>query len=137
MTSQFCRWNAVRRFFGTGRGYGFATIAPIVVVFGASATDLRAGSLNVFSRQSSPPQCVGVGPLGTRANAATAPIEAASTTTPMSPALFTTWAFEIVRLRARAVYSGFRAGVAELANALGLGPSGTEVPYRFKSCRPH
>src|SRR5205085_6567924 len=29
------------------------------------------------------------------------------------------------------------AGVAELANALGLGPSGAEVPYRFKSCRPH
>ena len=26
--------------------------------------------------------------------------------------------------------------MAELANALGLGPSGPQVPYRFKSCRP-
>src|SRR5207302_9923219 len=43
----------------------------------------------------------------------------------------------IVRFCVREVYSGRCAGVAELANALGLGPSGAEVPYRFKSCRPH
>src|SRR5207247_3266458 len=29
------------------------------------------------------------------------------------------------------------AGVAELANALGLGPSGADAPWRFESSRPH
>src|SRR5262249_7657626 len=48
-----------------------------------------------------------------------------------------TWQSGIVRFVSTTVYSGKRAGVAELANALGLGPSGAEVPYRFKSCRPH
>jgi hypothetical protein len=43
----------------------------------------------------------------------------------------------IVRFRKRTVYPWQRAGVAELANALGLGPSGVNTPYRFESCRPH
>ena len=61
----------------------------MVVVFGASATFVRAESLSVFRRQSVPPHFVGVGTCGDRAGAATAVAAAAKTSSTMSPAYFT------------------------------------------------
>src|SRR5215212_6322452 len=97
-TSQFCRWNAVRRLRGTGCGYGLSAIAPIVVVLGASATDFRAASLSVFIRQSWPPQRAGDGAWAVRADAATAAVAAARHNTAISTGRFTFWAREIYAL---------------------------------------
>ena len=41
------------------------------------------------------------------------------------------------RLLTAEAYPSRRAGVAELANAAGLGPVGPQGPWRFESSRPH
>ena len=97
----------------------------------------RCLSLNVFSCQVKPPQRAALGAAERVPAAAAAAAPAASKIRANAPVRFMNLAVVIVRLASATVYPGRVAGVAELANALGLGPSGVNAPYRFKSCRPH
>ena len=98
---------------------------------------MRCVSLNVFSRHVDPPQRSALGAAERVPAAAAAAAPAASKIRANAPVRFMNLAVVIVRLASPTVYPEQSAGVAELANALGLGPSGAQVPYRFKSCRPH
>ena len=87
-TSHVWRWKGVRRSFGRGRGKGRPPMAAIVVVMDARRTDLRPGSLNVFIRQSVPPQLAAVGVVDTRSMAAAAAAVAAMSRAAMRTASF-------------------------------------------------
>jgi hypothetical protein len=89
-----------------------------------SATFIRWGSLNVFKRQSWPPQRAAFGAAEWRPAAVAATTPAARKIRAKAATRIIFLAVVIVRFFAPKVYSGDAAGVAELANALGLGPSG-------------
>src|SRR3954469_23163821 len=100
-------------------------MSPMVVTSGLRRTNLRPVSLNVFRRQSVPPQRAAFGVAVSRPAAVAAAVASPTNIKTMNPARF--MAFRLSdRTRAgdeRSTLSTL-AGVTELVDAPGLGPGG-------------